>query len=100
MKPGEVQMWRIANTSGRSGAFFVAPPPGFKWRRIAQDGVQLADANYQSSENKPFLMAAGNRVDLLVQAPAMPAALFPVVVRNDVDPSDLTSGGTYPVPLV
>jgi FtsP/CotA-like multicopper oxidase with cupredoxin domain len=105
MKPGEVQMWRIANTSGRSGAYFTAPPAGFKWRRIAQDGVQLADANYQSSENKPFLMAAGNRVDLLVQAPAsnVPAAPVAVEVKHDVDPSDVAAiavGGAYPVPLV
>ncbi len=98
MKPGEVQLWRIANSSGRSGAFFLGPPPGFKWRRIAQDGVQFADANYQSSENKPFTMAAGNRVDLLVQAPMTPAALFPVVVQHAVDPSDLASA--YPVTLV
>jgi len=97
MKPGEVQLWRIANSSGRSGAFFLGPPPGFKWRRIAQDGVQFADANYQSSENKTFTMAAGNRVDLLVQAPTTPA-LYPVLVQHAVDPSDLASA--YPVTLV
>jgi FtsP/CotA-like multicopper oxidase with cupredoxin domain len=98
MKPGEVQMWRIANTAGRSGAFFLGPPPGFNWRRIAQDGVQFADQNYQSSQNKPFLMAAGNRTDLLIQAPTTPAALFPVVVQHDVDPSDLATA--YPVTLL
>jgi len=98
MKPGEVQLWRIANTSGRSGAFFLGPPPGFNWRQIAQDGVQFADANYQSSQNQPFTMASGNRVDLLVQAPTTPAALFPVVVQHEVDPSDLKSA--YPVTLM
>ena len=99
MKPGEVQLWRIANTSGRSGAFFLGPPPGFHWRRIAQDGVQFADANYQSDQNqdKPFLMTAGNRVDLLVQAPTTPA-IYPVVVQHEVDPSDLASA--YPVTLL
>jgi FtsP/CotA-like multicopper oxidase with cupredoxin domain len=96
MRPGEVQLWRIANTSGRSGAFFLGPPPGFKWRQIAQDGVQFADQNYKASENKPFLMAAGNRVDLLVMAPTLPA-VYPVVVQHDVDASDLT--GAYPLPL-
>jgi FtsP/CotA-like multicopper oxidase with cupredoxin domain len=97
MKPGEVQLWRIANTSGRSGAFFLGPPPGFNWRQIAQDGVQFADANYQSSLNKPFTMASGNRVDLLVQAPTTPA-IYPVIVQHEVDPSDLKSA--YPVTLV
>ena len=97
MKPGEVQLWRIANTSGRSGAFFLGPPPGFNWRQIAQDGVQFEDANYQSSLNKPFMMASGNRVDLLVQAPTTPA-IYPVIVQPAVDPSDLRSA--YPVTLV
>jgi FtsP/CotA-like multicopper oxidase with cupredoxin domain len=98
MKPGEVQLWRIANTSGRSGAFFLGPPPGFSWKRIAQDGVQFADANYQASLNKSFTMAPGNRVDLLVKAPLRPAANYPVIVQHVVDPSDQQS--VYPVPLV
>jgi FtsP/CotA-like multicopper oxidase with cupredoxin domain len=98
MKPGEVQLWRIANTSGRSGAFFLGPPPGFSWRQIAQDGVQFADANYQSSLNKTFTMAAGNRVDLLVKAPLRPASNYPVIVQHVVDPSDQQS--VYPVPLL
>jgi FtsP/CotA-like multicopper oxidase with cupredoxin domain len=97
MRPGEVQLWRIANTSGRSGAFFLGPTPGFSWRQIAQDGVQFADANYQSSLNKPFLVASGNRVDLLVKAP-MTAAVYPILVQHEVDPTDLSSA--YPVVLL
>ena len=91
MAPGEVQLWRIANTSGRSGAFFAGLPPGFEWRRLAQDGVQLADSNYKSprNQNASFLMAAGNRVDLLVKAP--PPGLYPVLVQHAVDPGDLPS---------
>ncbi|HEY6320051.1 MAG TPA: multicopper oxidase domain-containing protein [Thermoanaerobaculia bacterium] len=99
MKPGEVQMWRIVNTSFRSGAYFLAPQNGFQWRQLAQDGVQLADVNYQGSLNKPFLLAAGNRADLLVKAPTSPGAgckdhgscAYPFQVIVDVDPSDLTS---------
>jgi len=97
MRPGEVQLWRIANTSGRSGAFFLGPPPGFSWKQIAQDGVQFADANYQANTSQPFMMASGNRVDLLVKAPTTPA-IYPVVVQQAVDPSDLKSA--YPVTLV
>lgn len=70
MAPGEVQLWRIVNASGRSGAYFASFPPGFQWKQIAQDGVQFADVNYQKSLDKPFLIAAGNRVDLLVMAPS------------------------------
>jgi len=97
MKPGEVQLWRIANTAGRSGAIFLGPPPGFSWKRIAQDGVQVADKNYQESKDQPFYMAPGNRVDLLVKAPQLPA-IYPVVVQHAVGPSDPKTA--YPVPLV
>jgi FtsP/CotA-like multicopper oxidase with cupredoxin domain len=90
MKPGEVQMWRILNTSGRAGAFFAGPPKGFEWRQLAQDGVQLSDVNYQSSLNIPLTMAAGNRVDLLIKAPTTPGT-YPVMVQNMVDPSDLAT---------
>jgi FtsP/CotA-like multicopper oxidase with cupredoxin domain len=89
MRPGEVQLWRIANTSGRSGAFFLGPP-NFNWRQIAQDGVQFAYPNYEARQNQPFDMAAGNRVDLLVQAPTMPG-IYPILVQHEVDPTDLAA---------
>ena len=88
MKPGEVQMWRIVNTSGRAGAYFLGPPNGFQWKQLAQDGVQFQDAVYQQSLNNSFLMMAGNRVDLLVKAPTTPGT-YPVQVKNEVDQSDL-----------
>src|SRR5258706_608211 len=88
MRPGEVQMWRIVNTSGRSGAFFAGPPKSdptakavdpakdFEWRQLAQDGVQFADANYQKSLNESFLEGGGNRGGLVVKAPTQPARKF------------------------
>jgi FtsP/CotA-like multicopper oxidase with cupredoxin domain len=113
MLPGEVQMWRIVNTSGRAGAYFLGPPGSqapqvagcptvpvttaadFQWKQLAQDGVQFNNTNYQESV-PPFLMAAGNRVDLLVKAPATPCTnaagcIYPVMVQNEVDPQDLSS---------
>jgi FtsP/CotA-like multicopper oxidase with cupredoxin domain/plastocyanin len=92
MKPGEVQMWRIVNASGRAGAFFLAPPPGLNWRILARDGVQLHSDRYKASKNSQFLLAAGNRVDLLVQAgpcTTVNGCTYPVNVQNIVDPSDL-----------
>ena len=68
MQPGEVQLWRIVNSSARNAAYFMAPE-GFVWRQIAQDGVQFNDENFKASENRPFYIAPANRVDLLVQAP-------------------------------
>jgi FtsP/CotA-like multicopper oxidase with cupredoxin domain len=110
MRPGEVKMWRIVNTSGRAGAYFVGPPgsavpqvpscpnlptakPGFQWKQLAQDGVQFNNTNYQLPLT-PFLMAAGNRVDLLVKAPSAPCAdpkgcNYDLTVQNEVDPQDL-----------
>jgi FtsP/CotA-like multicopper oxidase with cupredoxin domain len=82
MQPGQVQLWRIANTSSR-GAIFVngfapanakAPssPQVFTWKQTAQDGVQFTGGNYAGSQNPNLLLFAGNRADLLVQAPTTP----------------------------
>ena len=92
MKPGEVQMWRIVNASGRAGALFLEPPAGLNWKALAIDGVQLHTDRYAQSSNKRFLLAAGNRIDLLVQAGPCTTAggcSYPVNVHNVVDPSDL-----------
>jgi FtsP/CotA-like multicopper oxidase with cupredoxin domain/plastocyanin len=96
MKPGEVQMWRIVNGSSRAGAFFLTPPGGLNWRVLARDGVQLHTDNYAKSKNSQFLLAAGNRIDLLVQAGpcnATAGCTYPVQVHNVVDPSDLKPAG-------
>jgi FtsP/CotA-like multicopper oxidase with cupredoxin domain len=116
MRPGEVQMWRILNTSGRSGAFFVGPPKAdptakeidpakdFQWKQLAQDGVQFADPNYRKSLDESFLMAAGNRVDLLVKAPTSPdpqKKSYDVRVKHEVAKADLTGDNpAKPVPLI
>jgi FtsP/CotA-like multicopper oxidase with cupredoxin domain len=97
MRPGEVQMWRIVNSSSRAGVLFSpsttinGKPATFQWRRIAQDGVQFNDYNYQLAghQNSPFLLAAGNRADLLVMAPTCPAPATTCTaalrVQNEVD---------------
>ena len=80
MQPGEIQLWRIVNSSSRSAAYFMAPesvapgcPERLQWRQLAQDGVQFAQPTYASpqNQNRPFYMAPANRVDLLVQAPML-----------------------------
>jgi FtsP/CotA-like multicopper oxidase with cupredoxin domain len=68
MQQGEIQLWRIVNTSSRNAAYFMAPKD-IAWRQIAQDGVQFSNASYQNDQDHPFYLAPGNRVDLLVQAP-------------------------------
>ena len=91
MQPGEVQLWRIANTSSRAGALFQAPKD-VKWRQLAQDGVQFNNDNYIASENSSFMLASGNRADLLVKAPSQASGTFPITVLNTIDPAtDLAS---------
>jgi FtsP/CotA-like multicopper oxidase with cupredoxin domain len=97
MRPGEVQMWRIVNTSGRAGTFFNTPDTAnLQWMQIAQDGVQFNWVNADMRRNKSFLLASGNRADLLVKARSCPqnqttcTYTFPVIVQNEVDPSDLS----------
>jgi FtsP/CotA-like multicopper oxidase with cupredoxin domain len=104
MRPGEVQMWRIVNGSSRSGAYFVAPAAaGLQWVQIAQDGVQLNVANYAppaaGAPGSDFMMAAGNRVDLLVRVPKdTPAGTkIPIKVVNVVEPTE-RPGGSNPNP--
>jgi len=103
MQPGEVKMFRIINASSRAGAYFIGPPKGFHWKQIAQDGVQFHPDNWTAASNmdRPFLLAAGNRADLLVQAPSTPcasAADCTVQVYNAVDPGDLPASATSAPP--
>jgi FtsP/CotA-like multicopper oxidase with cupredoxin domain len=94
MRPGEVQFWRIANTSGRTSVIFTAPA-GVTWRQLAQDGVQFTNDNYKASENTQFVLASGNRADLLVKAPAQASATVPLSIGLTVDPA---AGSAIPTP--
>lgn len=79
MKTGEVQLWRMVNATTGNGPGKLSPDlfknEDFKFKQTAQDGVQFSPDNYK---DQPFLtskvpgglaLAAGNRADLLVQAP-------------------------------
>jgi FtsP/CotA-like multicopper oxidase with cupredoxin domain len=79
MQPGQVQLWRIANTSSRGSVFLTgfgpagstapAPTQTFVWQQIAQDGVQFTGGNYENSKSPKLTISPGGRADLLVQAP-------------------------------
>lgn len=91
MYPGEVRLWRIANSSPRSTIYMPFLPAGFTWRQLAQDGVQLAPDNYDKSLNQPLRIAPGNRVDLLVKAPLKPQQpLAPVLVEPNVASAEIS----------
>jgi len=75
------------------------PQQGLEWYQLAQDGVQFANVNYQNSHNKPFYMASGNRVDLLVRAPSLPTGQpslsTDVKIQNVISRKAVkTTGGT------
>lgn len=87
MQPGEVQLWRLVNATEGNGPGIIQnslfQTAGFTYKQTAQDGVQFSPVSYK---NQPFLnanapngmvpggltLAAGNRADLLVQAPTTP----------------------------
>ncbi len=87
MKPNEVQLWRIVNGTVNKNipvAFVpvVTTSPAVQFVQTAQDGVQLHPDNFASqlllkvdSGNTPIL-APGNRIDILVKAPATPGATY------------------------
>jgi FtsP/CotA-like multicopper oxidase with cupredoxin domain len=103
MQPGEVQLWRIVNSSSRNAAYFMAPE-GLQWRQLAQDGVQFARPTYASPQNRnrPFYMAPANRVDLLVQAPMTPGEfnilIQAVMARSQVKPTPIHPNANDPMP--
>jgi FtsP/CotA-like multicopper oxidase with cupredoxin domain len=94
MAPGSVQLWRIVNTSSRSGVYFTGPPAGFTWMQLSQDGVQFTGGNYGKSKNKPFLLASGNRADILVQAPVS-GGPYSVLVQNEVNPEQRATNTSF-----
>ena len=99
MTGGQVMMWRIANTSSRSGVQLVPPkvvPPqtdSLSWMQLAQDGVQFNNVNYKGSLNTVPILYSGNRIDLLVKAPAFNPAkgannTYNFMVYNTIDNTD------------
>jgi FtsP/CotA-like multicopper oxidase with cupredoxin domain len=130
MKPGEVQMWRVVNGAFRDAIQFLyfarasssaaafgpaatpcaTPPPisgvvvpTTHWRQIAEDGVQLAPANYVAfgAQDNQLNLAAANRADLLVKAPTSPG-IYQLCVRRNIGVSlqQDNGGSKAPIPLL
>jgi FtsP/CotA-like multicopper oxidase with cupredoxin domain len=82
MRPGETQLWRMLNACAQVqvGITGITPVPSASavaqgqvtYKQIAQDGVQFHQKNFDlpSNTNPAFRLSAGNRADLLVQAPS------------------------------
>jgi FtsP/CotA-like multicopper oxidase with cupredoxin domain len=106
MRPNQVALWRIVNSSQRSFVQFRGDAPQHNknttarvsWRQTAQDGVQFAPKNYTrvGTLNNSFNLAAANRADVLVQAPALDGDYnIPIMATvndlPDTDPSPITT---------
>jgi FtsP/CotA-like multicopper oxidase with cupredoxin domain len=86
MFPGEVQRWRLTSATMEGAAQlaidFDGPFGGpVEAVQIAMDGIQLSRASYEQQELLPqnvkeIVVSPGNRVDVLVKAPARPGKYF------------------------
>jgi len=112
MRPGEVQRWRMLNAA--SGETLLVALQGHALNVIANDGITVPNTVVVPA-GTPYTMAAGQRVDVLVQAGSPGTyflqALDPAVTLASVTPQGVepqlrpahTSGDfpaiTYPVTL-
>lgn len=86
MKPGEVQRWRVVNSTIKAGSqLAIYFPQGTLVRQIAMDGIRFSPLNYQCQalfnpvagppcnlqpvSTPAITLWPGNRADFLVQAP-------------------------------
>ena len=82
MAPGEVQRWRIVNENvtrnTKTLEFRFQDLPGEEpvAVEVARDGVQFSGVNMGMDTDTLLLMGAGNRLDVIVQAPLTPGTHF------------------------
>lgn len=75
MKPGEIQRWRLVNATGKGSNIYNISIPDVpnadepEIYLIAADGVFLEGDEWKKPVNNIY-MAPGNRLDILVKAPA------------------------------
>ncbi len=65
MRPGEVQRWRLLDAA--SGETLPIVLEGHELNVVANDGINVAEM-ITLPVNTPYVMGAGNRVDLLIKA--------------------------------
>ncbi len=106
MRPGEVQRWRLLD--GASGETLPIVLEGHELHVLANDGINIPEM-ITLPENTPYVMGAGNRVDLLIKAgapgtyklqtlPSLPSGSYSVTPQG-IAPGVRRSriGGDFPV---
>lgn len=82
MKPGETQLWRLANEG--ANIVYDLKLAGVKFTVIARDGVPAAKITTADH----LVLAPGGRYDLLVTAPAKPQTIWLNTLRNNYGDHD------------
>jgi len=86
IRPQEVQRWRMLNAA--SGLTLVVALEGAEFNVIANDGINLRDM-LTLPVGTPLVLAAGNRADVLVKAPAATGTYL----LQAIDPKDVALPG-------
>jgi len=91
MRPGEVQRWRLLNAA--SGETLPVALEGHSLNVIANDGINTPEM-LTLDEGEPYVMGAGNRVDVLVKAGEPGTYLLQVL--DPTGPYSVTPQGVAP----
>ncbi|MCL1126628.1 multicopper oxidase family protein [Shewanella surugensis] len=106
MRPGEVQRWRLLNAA--AGLNKLVSLEGHSLHLLANDGLTLKKMKTLEVE-EPFVLGAGNRLDVLIQAGELGVYLLqvadPIGIKlsasaTGIDPDTRRSrvGGDFPSP--
>jgi len=92
MRPGEVQRWRLLNAA--SGISLVVALQDHELNIIANDGITVPEM-VTLNKNQPYVMGAGNRVDVMIKAGE--PGVYLLQVLNPLTPrSVITQSGIDP----
>ena len=91
MRPGEVQRWRLLDAA--SGETLPIALQGHSLHVLANDGINVPEM-ITLPVNEPYVMGAGNRVDLLIKAGE--PGTYELQILDPVGPYSITPQGIAP----
>ncbi len=91
MRPGEVQRWRLLD--GASGETLPIALQGHSLHVLANDGINVPEM-ITLPVNEPYVMGAGNRVDLLIKAGE--PGTYKLQILDPMGPYSVTPQGIAP----
>lgn len=106
MHPGEVQRWRLLNAA--SGVTLVVALEDHEFNIIANDGITVPHVETLGTR-QPYVLASGNRVDVMVKAGAPgvyllqaldPSMDWSVVPQSGIDPAPRSARIGFDFPFI